>query len=67
MTVETLVKKAKCTPLEKYCHFSKPEDYIEITEWTNAEGFDVDISGKEKFSLTWGQWECLQMLVNYRD
>ena len=54
--------------LKGYCTFSlsRPEDYIEITEWTNAEGFDVTIgTGKSVliFSLTWGQFKLLKKLV----
>jgi hypothetical protein len=29
----------------------KEHDFIEVTEWTNGEGWDIQISEKEKFSL----------------
>ena len=32
--------------IKESCIFSKETDYIEITEWSNMEGFDVDINGE---------------------
>lgn len=45
--------------------FSKETDYIEITEWANGEGFDVDINTRQdaKFHLTWGQWDAIKCLI----
>ena len=45
--------------------FSEVTDYIEITEWANDEGFDVDINTKQsqKFHLTWGQWDTMNYLI----
>ena len=48
---------------------SKEHDFAEICEWTNGEGFDVtvnSVSGEQRFGLTYGQWEALQVLVNYK-
>lgn len=46
--------------------FAKEHDYIEVTEWKNGEGFDVDINEThhQKFQLTWGQYEALKYLVS---
>ena len=42
-------------------------DFMEVCEWHNGEGFDVTIGTSQQFSLTQGQWApCLQALVNYR-
>lgn len=45
--------------------FAKEYDFIEITEWSNGEGFDVliETSKPERFSLTWGQYEAVKYLV----
>lgn len=60
-------RKAKFTDcLAAYCHHHKQHDYMEVTEWHNGEGFDVNLSGEKSFSLTWGEYECLQALVNYK-
>ena len=66
MTIKTYQKKAKFCELKPYDHFAKEGDYIEVTDWDNGEGFDVTISEKH-FSLTHGEWECLQVLVNYKE
>lgn len=60
---------SKFTELKPYCHMSKEHDFAEICEWTNGEGFDVNVnsvSGEQRFGLTYGQWEALQVLVNYK-
>lgn len=32
--------------LKKYVYGGKDSDYITLTEWTNGEGYDIDINGK---------------------
>lgn len=64
--METSNRKAIFTELEEYCHLVKEHDFMEITEWSNAEGVDVDISrhyGNDRFSLSWGEFKALQHLV----
>jgi hypothetical protein len=46
---------------------SKDDDFMEVTEWYNGEGFDVCIGEKQTFSLTDGQFQALVALVNYRE
>ena len=56
--------------LKEYCYHSKPNDYMEVTEWYNAEGFDVNIStnrGNQNISLTYGEWKLLKKLVKALD
>ena len=53
--------------LKQWCFgYGSEHDYIEITEWENGEGFDVDIetNQRQRFQLTWRQWEALKHLVN---
>ena len=67
--IETYDRKAKFALLKPYDFFASEDDFIELTEWNNGEGFDVTINGKganEKISLTWGQWDALQALVAYK-
>lgn len=63
--METYQRTAKFTELKKYDHFAKEGDFIEVCEWHNCEGFDVTISEKS-ISLTWGEFEALTALVNYK-
>jgi hypothetical protein len=64
--MEQYERKAKFSQLRPYDFFAKEDDFMEVCEWKNGEGFDVTINNK-LFSLTWGQLECLQVLVNYKE
>jgi hypothetical protein len=69
MMIETYERKSKFALLKPYDFMSGENDFIEVTEWHNGEGFDVMLErkcGVENFSLTWGQWEAVQALVAYR-
>jgi hypothetical protein len=63
--MDKYAKKAVFTYLKKYDYFAREGDFIEVTEWKNGEGFDVDIAGKlsTRFQLTWGQFNALKKLV----
>jgi hypothetical protein len=63
--MEQYTRDAKFTLLKPYDFFAKEDDFMEVCEWHNGEGFDVTIN-ERSFSLTHGQWECLQALVNYK-
>jgi hypothetical protein len=41
---------------------------MEVTEWSNGEGFDIIIDSHHKvaFSLTHGEYQLLQVLINYK-
>ena len=60
-------RKSVFAELKQWCFgYGKEEDYIEVTEWANGAGFDVDIetSQRQRFQLTWEQYEALKVLVN---
>jgi hypothetical protein len=65
--IETSTRKAKHTELKPYCHHSKEHDYMEVTEWSNCEGVDININDEKHISLTWGEFEALQVLINYKE
>ena len=58
-------RTAKFTELKHYDHLAKENDFMEVTEWYNGEGFDVVISERH-FHMTWGEFEALQALVHYK-
>ena len=63
MSIEVSKRRAVFAVLNPYCHLSGPEDYMEVTEWSNGEGYDVVIShkgGTESFGITHGSWELLR-------
>lgn len=63
--MDKYTKKAVFSYLKKYDHIANEEDFIEVTEWKNGEGFDVEIVGKLsiRFQLTWGEYTALKKLV----
>ena len=68
MTITTTQIKQKSTDLSLYCHLAEEHSMISVTEWQNGEGFDIDISSKNRnqhFSLTYGEYTALTALWNY--
>jgi hypothetical protein len=53
------------TELTEYDVFAKEHDYIEVTEWKNGEGFDVEINGviDQTFQISYGCFKALKKCV----
>lgn len=59
-------RDAAFTPLQPYDLLAGLDDFMEVTHWFNAEGFDVQLStksGEQRFSLSWGEYAALLILV----
>ena len=73
--VELSNRKATFVELKDFCTFSMGErkdkgDFLEVTEWSNGEGYDIhisDVNGEKHFHLTWGQMEALFKCVKSMD
>ncbi len=65
--MEITKRKAVNDSLKKYCIFAEDGDYIEVTEWSNGEGIDIDIAGKKQISLTHGELEAILYLYKSLD
>lgn len=69
--VELSERKTAFVLLADFCTFSMGVnkdrgDYLEVTEWTNGEGYDIDIqAGKDhqRFQLTTGQFDAIKKCV----
>ncbi len=63
--VEINNRTAITADLNGFCVYSKEHDFIEVTEWTNGDGFDILISSHndKSFSLTRGQFDAIKTLV----
>lgn len=48
--------------LKKYDYLAKDDDFIEVTEWTNGEGYDITINNKI-IPLTNGQLDAINYLT----
>lgn len=53
--------------LRKYTYSRNDNDYIEVTEWVNGEGYDISISTENSdkiFSLSDGELDAINYLIN---
>jgi hypothetical protein len=54
-------RRSLMAPLNDGWH--KDHDFIEVTEWSNGEGYDVRISDEPTFSLHFTEWDLLKKLI----
>ena len=67
--IEQSKRKAVFSEIKGYCIHAGENDYMEVTQWSNGEGVDINISRRncdEKFTLTWGEFELLQVLMSWK-
>lgn len=64
--MEITNKKTIGDNLNKYCYLAKEDDFIEVSEWTNGEGFDVTINNKI-ITLTRGELDAINYLTKTLD
>ena len=57
-------RKALIAPLNDAWH--KEHDFIEVTEWSNGEGWDISITEKQ-FQLHFTEWDVLKKLIKKFD
>jgi len=68
MSIEVNTRKALVTNLQGYCHFCGDDDFVEVTEWINGEGWDILLAtkqGSRRISLTHGELRALLVLTSY--
>lgn len=57
-------KKSVSDNLSKYDYTQTDKNsFIEITEWTNGEGYDITINDKSVISLTCGELDAINYLT----
>jgi len=66
MKYEQHTRKSISAELRQFCYFAKEFDDIEVTEWTNGEGYDIDFENKH-LSLTSGQIQAIVTLKGMLD
>ena len=71
MTATEYKRNTRFNSLIDYDFLAKPDDFIEVTEWYNGEGFDVHLStsaGEQRMSFSWGEYSALKAtLGNWAD
>lgn len=65
---EKSIRKTISDSLKKYdYHSNSDDDFIEVTEWSNGEGYDIMIESgtyHKAFSLTDGELQAVRMLTD---
>ena len=56
-------RKSVNDKLKIYDYLAKDNDFIEVVEWTNGEGYDITINDDKIISLTRGQIDAINYLV----
>ena len=63
INVENYNRKAVCCNLEEFDPmFALSDDFIEVCEWKNGEGYDIAINDTH-ITLTYGEFEAINYLV----
>lgn len=57
-------RKSVKDDLRKYDHLASKDSIIQVTQWTNGEGWDIAINDEPVISLTWGQLDAINYLIN---
>jgi len=58
-------RNVKCILEEFDDHTHKDENrHVQVSEWINGEGVDINFKDGQKFSLSWQQYITLRKLVN---
>jgi hypothetical protein len=55
-------RKSISANLIDFCYLNKPDSFIEVTEWSNGDGFDITINDKIT-SFTRGELDAIKALV----
>jgi hypothetical protein len=61
-TFKTKERKSINADLNDFCYFAKAHDFIEVTDWSNLDGFDITLNDKQ-ISLTRGELDAIKALV----
>lgn len=64
--MEFAKRKSVHDDLNKYCVLAKDTGFIEVTEWTNGEGWDITINDKV-IPLTRGELDAIDYLTKGLD
>ena len=60
--MEIIERKSVYESLQKFEPSAKSDDFIEVTEWTNGEGWDINI-GDRSLSLTMEELDAINYLT----
>ena len=61
--IDLYERKSLMVELKDFDYLSKKDDFIEVTEWKNGEGYDIALSDKQVISITIGQFDAIKKLI----
>lgn len=63
--IEVVQRNSVHVNLNDFCTHSKQDHFMEVTEWSNGDGVDINLNSfkNNQFSLSWGEFEALCVLV----
>ena len=56
-------RKSLMVELKDFDHLAEKNDFIEVTEWGNGEGYDISLSDNQVISITIGQFDAIKKLI----
>ena len=65
--MECKKRKSIFSELNVFDYTAKENNFIQVTEWANGEGWDISINDDTIFSLTCGQLEAINYLSKKLD
>jgi hypothetical protein len=68
--MEQYKRKSIFSELKGFCSFATKDEFMEVTEWKNMEGFDVvihSVDGNFRFKMTHGEFGLLKKLIKKLD
>lgn len=64
--METNLRKTVSEKLKVFDYIAKDDDFIEVSEWSNGEGWDITINDRH-FHLTYGTLDAINYLTKAID
>lgn len=56
-------RKSLMVELKDFDYLAEKNDFIEVTEWKNGEGYDIALSDNQIISITIGQFNAIKKLI----
>jgi len=63
--LEKHTRKSISAGLRQFDFLAKDDDFIEVTQWSNGEGFDINISsqGEKYIAITDGEFKAIKEMI----
>ena len=56
-------RKSLMVELKDFDYLAKEDDFVEVTEWGNGEGYDITLWDNQVMSITMGQFNAIKKLI----